>query len=209
MDFKRLNLIVGWFTFLIATVVYLVSVEPTTSFWDCGEFIATAYKLEVGHPPGAPFFMLVARVISMFVPVDQAALLVNSISALCSAFTVLFLFWTITLFAKKIALKDGELTKDKMIAILGSGLVGGLAYTFSDTAWFSAAEGEVYSMSSLFTAVCFYAMLKWETVADESHSKKWIIVIAYFIGLSIGVHLLSLLTIPAITFIYYFNCKVS
>ena len=149
--------------------------------------------------------MLIARVISMFVPVEHAALMVNSLSALCSALAVLFLFWTITLFAKKIAEKSGELNNNKIIAILGSGFVGGMAYTFSDTAWFSAVEGEVYSMSSLFTAVAFYSMLKWETVADQSHSKKWIIVIAYFIGLSIGVHLLSLLTIPAITFIYYFK----
>ena len=204
-SYNKLNNIIGWITFAIACIVYFSTMEPTTSFWDCGEFIATSYKLEVGHPPGAPLFMLIARVFAMFVPVEHAALMVNSLSALCSALAVLFLFWTITLFAKKIALKSGELNNDKLIAIFGSGFVGALAYTFSDTAWFSAVEGEVYSMSSLFTAVAFYAMLKWETVADEKHSKKWIIVIAYFIGLSVGVHLLSLLTIPAITFIYYFK----
>jgi len=205
LSFNKLNNIFGGITFVVACIVYFSTMEPTTSFWDCGEFIATAYKLEVGHPPGAPLFMLIARIISMLPPAEYAALMVNSLSALCSALSVLFLFWTVTLFAKKIALKSGELTQAKIIAILGSGLVGGLAYTFSDTAWFSAVEGEVYSMSSLFTAIAFYAMLKWETVADESHSKKWIILIAYFIGLSIGVHLLSLLTIPAITFIYYFK----
>ncbi|MEQ8325365.1 MAG: DUF2723 domain-containing protein [Vicingaceae bacterium] len=205
-SFSKLNNYFAWFTFAIAAFVYLSTIEPTTSFWDCGEFIATAYKLEVGHPPGAPLFMLIARAFSMLVPVEHAALMVNAISGLCSAFTILFLFWTITLFVRKIALKDGEeMSRPKMIAILGSGLVGGLAYTFSDTFWFSAVEGEVYSMSSLFTAVAFYAMLKWESVADRPHSKRWIIVIAYFIGLSVGVHLLSLLTIPAITFIYYFK----
>ena len=205
LSFNRLNNIFAWISFAVACVVYFATMEPTTSFWDCGEFIATAYKLEVGHPPGAPFFMLIARVFSMFVPVESAALMINALSSLCSAFTVLFLFWTITLFTRKIADKQGELTGARLVAVLGSGFVGAIAYTFSDTAWFSAAEGEVYSMSSLFTAVCFYAMLKWESVADESHSKKWIIVIAFFIGLSIGVHLLSLLTIPAITFIYYFK----
>ena len=205
LNFNRYNNIFAWFTFAIACFVYFSSMEPTTSFWDCGEFIATAYKLEVGHPPGAPLFMLIARVVSMFVPVEHAALMVNGLSALCSAFTILFLFWTITLFAKKLAEKDGALNNEKLIAIFGSGFVGALAYTFSDSFWFSAVEGEVYSMSSMFTAVAFYAMLKWETVADQPHSKRWIIVIAYFIGLSIGVHLLSLLTIPAITFIYYFK----
>ncbi len=212
MSFNRLNNIFGWATFAMACIVYFSTMEPTTSFWDCGEFIATAYKLEVGHPPGAPLFMLIARVIAMipemlgiFDGPENAALMINALSALCSALAVLFLFWTITLFVKKIALRDGEMTTQKMIAILGSGVVGGMAYTFSDTAWFSAVEGEVYSMSSLFTAIAFYAMLKWESVADESHSKKWIILIAYFIGLSVGVHLLSLLTIPAITFIYYFK----
>ena len=205
-SFSKLNNYIGWLIFAIAAFVYLSTIEPTTSFWDCGEFIATSYKLEVGHPPGAPLFMLIARVFAMFVPVGNAAHMVNALSGLCSAFTILFLFWTITLFVKKIAVKDGEeISMPKMIAILGSGMVGALAYTFSDTFWFSAVEGEVYSMSSLFTAVAFYAMLKWESVADRPYSKRWIIVIAYFIGLSIGVHLLSLLTIPAITFIYYFR----
>lgn len=205
LSFNRLNNIFAWATFAVTLVVYILTMEPTTSFWDCGEFIATAYRLEVGHPPGAPLFMLIARFFSMFAQPDQAAYMVNALSATCGAFTALLLFWSITIFAKKMALKSGELTNGKMIAILGSGFVGGLAYTFCDTAWFSAVEGEVYSMSSLFTAAAFYTMLKWESVADEKHSKKWIVLIAFIIGLSIGVHLLSLLTIPAITFIYYFK----
>ncbi|KAA3652922.1 MAG: DUF2723 domain-containing protein [Bacteroidetes bacterium] len=204
-NFRKLNLTFGWITWLIATVVYLLTIEPTTSFWDCGEFIATAYKLEVGHPPGAPFFMILARFFTLFAGPENAALMVNSLSALASSFTILFLFWTITAFAKKIALQSGELTQSKIYAIVGSGVVGGLAYTFSDSFWFSAVEGEVYALSSLFTAAVFWAIIKWEGVADKTHNLRWIVLIAYLMGLSIGVHLLNLLAIPAIVLVYYFK----
>ena len=203
--FKKLNLSFGWVTWLIASIVYLMTIEPTTSFWDCGEFIATAYKLEVGHPPGAPLFMMLARFFTLFASPEKAALMVNSLSALASSFTILFLFWTITAFGKKLALKTGKLTNSKVFAVIGSGLVGALAYTFSDSFWFSAVEGEVYALSSLFTAIVFWAIIKWEGVADESHSLRWIILIAYLMGLSIGVHLLNLLAIPAIVMVYYFK----
>jgi len=176
-------------------------------FWDCGEFIASAYKLEVGHPPGAPLFMMIARVFSVFAGgPENVPYMINLLSGLCSSFTILFLFWSITHMAKKLALLDGEvLTKGKLIAVLGSGIVGALAYTFSDSFWFSAVEGEVYAMSSLFTAVVFWAILKWEAVTDESGELRWVILIAYLMGLSIGVHLLNLLAIPAICFVYYFK----
>lgn len=205
MSYQRINLIFGWIVFLIATFVYVSTIEPTASFWDCGEFIATAYKLEVGHPPGAPLFMMLGRFFSMFSSPENAAMMVNILSALCSSFTILFLFWTITYLAKKLALQSGELTSGKIIAIIGSGVVGGLAYTFSDSFWFSAVEGEVYAMSSLFTAVVFWAILRWEAVADQPYANRWLILIAYLMGLSIGVHLLNLLAIPAITFVYYFK----
>ena len=203
--FKKLNLSIGWTTWILASAVYLLTIEPTTSFWDCGEFIATAFKLEVGHPPGAPFFMMLARFFTLFGSPENAALMINSLSALSSSFTILFLFWTITAFGKKLALKSGELTNPKVFAVIGSGLVGALAYTFSDSFWFSAVEGEVYALSSLFTAVVFWAIVKWEGVADESHNLRWIILIAYLMGLSIGVHLLNLLAIPAIVMVYYFK----
>lgn len=206
MDYKKLNIWLGWLTFAIASFTYLSTMEPTASFWDCGEFIATAYKLEVGHPPGAPLFMILARVFSAFVPVESVPLAVNIISAMASAFTILFLFWSITHLAHKMAIRNGaKLTDGKMIAVLGSGLVGALAYTWSDSFWFSAVEGEVYALSSLFTAVVFWAILKWENEADKAHNLRWIILIAYLMGLSIGVHLLNLLCIPAIAFVYYFR----
>lgn len=206
--YKQLNILLGWLSFLIAAITYISTIEPTASFWDCGEFIASAYKLEVGHPPGAPLFMIVARIFSLFAfgDVTKVAMMVNLMSALASAFTVLFLFWTITHIAKKIVTGvKGNVTQGKMAAILGSGFVGALAYTFSDTFWFSAVEGEVYAFSSLFTAIVFWAILKWENVADEKYANRWLIFIAYLMGLSIGVHLLSLLTIPAIVFVYYFR----
>lgn len=204
-DFRRLNLSLGWISWLIATIVYLTTIEPTTSFWDCGEFIATAYKLEVGHPPGAPLFMMLARFFMLFASPENSAMMVNIMSALASSFTILFLFWTITSFGKKMALTSGELTDGKIWAILGSGLVGSLAYTFTDSFWFSAVEGEVYALSSLFTALVFWAILKWESVAEKEHNLRWIILIAYFMGLSIGVHLLNLLAVPAIVMVYYFK----
>lgn len=205
MNYQKLNTFSGWLIWIIATYVYISTIEPTASFWDCGEFIASSYKLEVGHPPGAPFFMLLGRLFSLWASPENAAMLINIMSALCSSFTILFLFWTITALAKKIALSSGELNTGKTIAILGSGFVGGLAYTFSDSFWFSAVEGEVYAMSSLFTAVVFWAILKWEAVADEKHANRWLVLIAYLMGLSIGVHLLNLLAIPAIAFVYYFR----
>lgn len=205
--FKIVNRITGWIVFLIAAVTYLLTIEPTTSFWDCGEFIATAFKLEVGHPPGAPLFMIIARFFALFAGGDytKVAMMVNAMSGLASAFTILFLFWSITHLAKKMFPANKELQNGQLIAIIGSGIVGALAYTFSDTFWFSAVEGEVYALSSLFTAVVFWAILKWENIADEKYSNRWIILIAYLMGLSIGVHLLNLLAIPAIVMIYYFK----
>ena len=205
-NFKQLNNIVGWLTFLVAAITYLLTIEPTASFWDCGEFITTSFKLEVGHPPGAPFFMILGRFFTILGGSPaKAAVMINSMSALASAFTILLLFWTITHLAKKLVKPEGEYTTGQIIAILGSGVVGALAYTFSDTFWFSAVEGEVYASSSLFTALVFWAILKWEDAADEPHANRWIILIAYLMGLSIGVHLLNLLAIPAIVFVYYFR----
>jgi len=203
--FKIVNRIAGWIVFLIAAITYLMTIEPTTSFWDCGEFIATAFKLEVGHPPGAPLFMIIARVFSLFAgDVTNVAMMVNAMSGLASAFTILFLFWSITHLAKKM-FGNKELSTGQLIAVIGSGVVGALAYTFSDTFWFSAVEGEVYALSSLFTAVVFWAILKWENIADQKYSNRWLILIAYLMGLSIGVHLLNLLAIPAIVFVYYYK----
>ncbi len=201
------NLIVGWITFVIAAITYLLTIEPTASLWDCGEFISTAFKLQVGHPPGAPLFMITARLFSLLAGKDytHVAMMVNSMSALASAFTILFLFWTISHLVRKIILKNNEVTWNRIIIILGSALVGSLAYTFSDTFWFSAVEGEVYAYSSLFTAVVFWAILKWEDEADEKYANRWIILIAYLMGLSIGVHLLNLLTIPALVLVFYFK----
>ncbi len=206
-NYQRLNNIIGWGVFLIAAFVYLSTMEATASFWDCGEYIACAYKLEVGHPPGAPVFLLIGRLFSLFAFGDTSKVgaMVNSASALCSAFTILFLFWSITALARKIVDKSGELTTGRMYAVFGAGAVGALAYTFSDSFWFSAVEGEVYAMSSFFTAITFWAILRWEREADEPHANRWIILIAYLIGLAVGVHLLNLLVIPAVVFIYYFK----
>ena len=207
-SYKLYNKLTGWIIWAIASAVYLLTMEPTVSLWDCGEFIASAYKLEIGHPPGAPFFMLLGNFFSNFAFGDtsKVAFFVNSLSALASSFTILFLFWTITHIAEKILIKnDGEYRTGNIIAVLGAGAVGALAYTFSDSFWFSAVEGEVYATSSFFTAIVFWAMLKWENEADKKGSERWIILIAYLMGLSIGVHLLNLLTIPAIALIYYFK----
>jgi hypothetical protein len=205
ISFQRANIILGWFMFMAATAVYMMTLEPTMPFWDCGEFIASAYKLEVGHPPGAPLFMLIARLFSAFVGVENVPYAINSLSAVSSGATIMFLFWTITHLAKKMVDKDGDSSDNKNLIIFAAGLIGGFAYTFSDTFWFSAVEGEVYAMSSLFTAVVFWAILKWESEADEPSNLRWIILIAYLMGLSIGVHLLNLLAIPAICFVYYFK----
>src|SRR5690554_7113231 len=206
-NYKKFNLALGWFSFFISAFVYLSTIEPTASFWDCGEFIASSYKLLVGHPPGAPFFMLVGRFFTLFAPEETyVAATVNAMSALASAFTIAFLFWTITHLARKIFVDNQESAENwRYWAVLGSGVVGALAYTFSDTFWFSAVEGEVYGMSSLFTAVVFWAILKWENIADQPHSNRWLILNAYLMGLSIGVHLLNLLAIPAIGMVYYFR----
>ena len=205
--YRLINNVLGWIAFIIASTVYLMTMEPTASFWDCGEFISSAYKLEVGHPPGAPFFMLTANLFTQFASgPDKVALMVNAMSALFSGLTILFLFWSITHLARKIIVTNGEeMTTGQMITILGSGLVGALVYTFSDTFWFSAVEGEVYAYSSLFTAAVFWLILKWEDVADRPHADRWIVLIAYLMGLSIGVHLLNLLCIPAIVLVYYYK----
>ena len=207
-QFKKLNDIAGWVVFLIASFVYFSTIEQTVSFWDCGEYIATAYKLEVGHPPGAPLFQLFGRIFTLFATqgTSEVAVAINLMSALCSSFTILFLFWTTTAFGRKMFFKDEEnIEFGRIIAVLGSGLVGALAYTFSDSFWFSAVEGEVYAMSSLFTAVTFWCIMKWEREADNPHASRWLVLIGYLIGLSVGVHLLSLLTIPAMGMIYYFK----
>ena len=205
--FRQINCISGWFAFAIAAIVYLLTIESSASFWDCGEFIASGNKLLVGHPPGAPFFMLMVRVFTMLSPSKELIpVLANSLSALASAFTILFLFWSVTHLARKmVKTDDGNYSLSQMVLIIGSGLVGALTYTFSDTFWFSAVEAEVYATSSLFTALVFWAILKWEDVADEPHANRWIILIAYLMGLSIGVHLLNLLAIPAIVMVYYFR----
>jgi hypothetical protein len=197
----------GWAVCIIASAVYIMTAEPTVSFWDCGEYIATAHKLQVGHPPGAPTFQLIGCLFSLFASdPTQVAFTINAMSALCSGFTIMFLFWSISMLGKKLATaKQGSLTNSKILAVFGSALVGSLAYTFTDTFWFSAVEGEVYAMSSLCTAVVFWAILKWDEVADSNYSYRWIILIAYIIGLSIGVHLLNLLTLPAMVLVIYFR----
>lgn len=206
-QYRLVDNVLGWVSFLIAAFVYCSTIEPTASFWDCPEFIVTGYKLEVGHPPGAPFFMLTANLFSQFVSdPSQVARMVNTMSALLSSTCIMFLFWTITHLARKLIMKSwDELTTSKLIAIEASGLVGALIYTFSDTFWFSAVEGEVYAYSSAFTAVVFWLILKWEDHADEPHSDRWLVLIAYMTGLSIGVHLLNLLCIPAIVLVYYYR----
>ena len=206
-QYKTVNNLVGWITFLIAATVYCMTIEPTASFWDCPEFITTGYKLEVGHPPGAPFFMLMANLFSQFASdAGTVAKMVNYMSALMSGACILFLFWSITHLVRKLVITDeNNITKGQLITVMGSGLVGALAYTFSDTFWFSAVEGEVYAFSSLFTAVVFWLILKWEDVADQPHSDRWLILIAYLTGLSIGVHLLNLLCLPAIVLVYYYK----
>lgn len=209
MSYKKLNNLIGWVVFAIASLVFILTSEPTASFWDCGEYIATAYKLQVGHPPGAPLFQMLGRFFTLFAFGDtsEVARMMNTMSALASGFTVLFLFWIITYFARKVVQNYYKTAVDNahMILIFGSGLVGALAFTFMDSFWFSAVEGEVYALSSFFTAIVFWLITKWERNAEEPHSLRWLILITYLIGLSIGVHLLNLLTIPAIAFLYYFK----
>ncbi|RYF21548.1 MAG: DUF2723 domain-containing protein [Flavobacteriales bacterium] len=208
MNYFKVNNIVGWACFFIATLTYILTLEPSVSFWDCGEFIASALKMQVVHQPGAPLFLMIERFFSIFAMGDntKVAYFMNVGSAVASGATILFLFWTITALAKKILVKEGEtVSTTNLISIIGSGLVGALAYTYSDSFWFSAVEAEVYALSSLFTAIVFWGILKWEAVANEPRSDKWLLFIAYIMGLSIGIHLLNLLTIPAIAFVYYFK----
>ena len=207
-QFRLVDNIIGWLTFFVAAFVYCSTIEPTASFWDCPEFITTGYRLEVGHPPGAPFFMLTANLFSQFASSPSTvAYMVNMMSALLSATCILFLFWSITHLARRLLIDNvkDNLPLWKLIAIEGSGLVGALIYTFSDTFWFSAVEGEVYAYSSAFTAVVFWLILKWEEHADEPHSDRWLVLIMYMTGLSIGVHLLNLLCLPAIVLVWYYK----
>ena len=207
-SYNKINNIIGWIVFLIATIVYGITIEPTASFWDAGEFIACSYKLLVPHPPGAPFYLLVARIFSMLSGGDvlKVAPLINLLSGIVSALTVLFLFWAITILGRKMLVKNNEApTAGQTLLIMGSGVVGALALTFSDSFWFSAVEAEVYGMSAFFSAFVFWAMLKWESKANNVTADKWLILIAYMVGLSIGVHLLNLLAIPALAFIYYYS----
>ena len=200
-----INNILGWIVFLIASVTYLLTLEPTASWWDCSEFITSAFKLEVGHPPGAPFHVILGRIFTLFASdSSKAALMVNAMSAFVSAATVMLLYWSIVHMARKL-FNEKEINAGQQIAIWGSGLVGALAFTFTDSFWFSAVEGEVYALSSFFTAAVFWAILKWENVADEPFANRWLILIGYLIGLSIGVHLLNLLAVPAIGLVYYFR----
>ncbi|MDO5760376.1 MAG: DUF2723 domain-containing protein, partial [Bacteroidota bacterium] len=205
--YKLINNCLGWMVFAIASIVYLITAEPTASWWDCGEYIATTAKLQVGHPPGAPTFQLIGRLFSFLAGGDTSkiAYMVNATSALCSGFTILFLFWSITMFAKKFIKDKANMTQGQMIAIFASGIIGSLAYTFSDTFWYSAVEGEVYAMSSCFTAIVFWAILKWDEQSEDIHNLRWVILIAFLIGVAIGIHLLNILTIPAITYIIYFK----
>ncbi|MBQ3997667.1 MAG: DUF2723 domain-containing protein [Bacteroidales bacterium] len=203
--FRLWNIITSLAVFVVAAVTYISTIEPTASFWDCGEFIASSYKLEVGHPPGNPVFQLIARFFTMFTDASGAAVAVNVMSALCSALTIYFLYLTIVFFAKRLTGKKDGYTLPEALAIFGSGAVGALAYCFSDTFWFSAVEGEVYAMSSLFTALVFWAMTKWYEQADQPGSSRWIVLISFLMGLSIGVHLLNLLAIPAIVFMYFYR----
>src|ERR1044071_2344611 len=212
MNFNRINNIVGWIVCIIASGTYILTAEAGGSLWDCGEFVSSCFKLHIPHPPGAPLFVLLGRFFIILFGDNPAtaAKAVNIMSALASGFTILFLFWTITHFARKIVTKAGEaITDNQTFAIMGAGVVGALAYTFSDSFWYSAVEGEVYAMSSFFTAIVFWAILKWENQADEPGADRWIVFIFFMIGLSIGVHLLCLLCIPAIAMAYYFRRRNS
>ncbi|TAL66359.1 MAG: DUF2723 domain-containing protein [Bacteroidetes bacterium] len=206
-NYRRWNNLTGWFIFVVSAIVYLLTLEPTVSFWDCGEFILSAFKLQVGHPPGAPLFLMIGRVASLFAGGDtsRVALMVNISSGLCSAFAIMFLFWTITHLVRRVFVEGNALESKHVPAIIGSGIIGALAYAFSDTFWFSAVEGELYAISSLVTALVFWGMLKWEEEADRTYSGRWIILIAYIMGLGLGIHRLNLLVIPVLVFVFYFK----
>ncbi|MBK7478376.1 MAG: DUF2723 domain-containing protein [Bacteroidales bacterium] len=206
-DFRRLDKIAGWVLFAISTSVYMITLEPTVSFWDCGEFILSSFRLQVGHPPGAPLFLMIGRIASLFALGDtsKVAFMMNALSAVSSGFAIMFLYWTITHLVRKIYGWTNEAASGHIASIIGSGVIGALAYTFSDTFWFSAVEGELYALSSLVTGLVFWAMLKWEEEADDPRSGRWIILIAYIMGLGLGIHRLNLLVIPVLFFVYYFR----
>jgi hypothetical protein len=205
-NFKKWNTVAGWFCFLIAFITYALTVEPTVSFWDAGEYILTSSKLQVGHPPGAPLFQMFGAFISLFaLKPSQIGFMLNMMSAIASAFTILFMFWTITLLLKKLVVKKTELSKQKAIAIIGSALVGSLAFTFTDSFWFNAVETEVYAMATLIMAILFWLSLRWEQDMDQPRGNRWLILISFVIGLSFGVHFMGLLTIPTIGLIYFFK----
>jgi tetratricopeptide (TPR) repeat protein len=206
-NFRRLNKITGWVLFSVSTFVYLLTIEPTVSFWDCGEFILSSFRLQVGHPPGAPLFLMIGRIATLFSLGDasKAAMMMNALSAICSGFAIMFLFWTITHLVKRVYTRSDEVESVHIPAILGSGIIGALAYTFSDTFWFSAVEGELYALSSLVTGLVFWGMLKWEEEVDKKYSGRWIILIAYIMGLGLGIHRLNLLVLPVLFFVFYFK----
>src|ERR1700743_443797 len=208
MQFNKINNLLGWLCFVIASTTYILTLEPSVSFWDCGEFISCAYRLQISHQPGYPLFSMICKAFSLLSlgDVTKVAYFTNMACALASGATIMFLFWTITLVARKMMIKkDGEADRAKQNLILGAGLVGALAFTFTDTFWFSAVETIVFAMAALCTAIVFWAILKWDAHSDEPGADKWIIFIAYVIGLSIGIHLLNLLSIPAIVMVYYFR----
>ena len=205
-NYKKWNSVLGWTAFGIALITYILTVEPTMSFWDCGEYIATATKLQVGHPPGAPLFQMIGAFLSNFAfDKTQIALMVNIISVLSSAFTILFLFWSSTMILKKVVGSYTELTTDNLIAILGSSLVGALSFCFSDTFWFNAVEAEVYAMATFMIALLFWLGLRWEAAMDEPTGNRWLLLISLVVGLSFGVHFMALLAIPSIGFLYFFK----
>ena len=213
MQFNKINNITGWLVFIVASVVYTLTAEAGGSLWDCGEFVSSCFKLQIPHPPGAPLFVILGRIFIILFGDDpmSAAKAVNMMSAIASAFTILFLFWTITHFARRISqLKTSDtLSTYQIWSVMGAGVVGALAYTFSDSFWYSAVEGEVYALSSFFTAIVFWAILKWENHADEPGADRWIVFIFFMMGLSIGGHLMNLLTIPAIVIVYYFRKRAN
>ena len=206
-QFNKLNNIVGWVAFAIATIVYFLTIEPTVSWWDPGEHISTAYKLMIGHPPGAPTFGMIGRIFSLFALGDttRVALMINAMLALSSSFTILFLFWIITRLGLRMITIKGEMTTAQMWSVIAAGFIGSMAFTFSDSFWFSAVEANLFGMSLLCTAVVIWAILKWEAEADKPYHYRWILLIAFIIGLSIGVHLLNILTIHALALVFYFK----
>ena len=205
-NFKKWNTILGWSVFAIALITYSLTVEPSVSFWDCGEYIATSVKLEIGHPPGAPLFQMLGAFFAIFATnSSKIALMMNMMSVFSSAFTVLFLFWSLTLLMKNFLFKNENESKNTQIMILGSAFIGALSFSFTDSFWFNAVEAEVYAMGTLFIALLFWLGLRWEQEMNNPKGNKWLLIISLVLGLSFGVHFLALLTIPAIGFLYYFK----